>query len=142
MSAKQETTFIGGVHKQLPPGRRDPYWMKNNNQYTSGIWDVWYSGSTADLWVEYKFIDVPLRASTLILPNLSELQLQWGRERHKEGRNVAVIVGCKEGGVIYENLEWEREMSAAAFKVMVRSRAEIAKWIMAYTHLQASPKRK
>lgn len=142
MSAKQETTFIGGVHKKLPPGRVNPYWMKNSNTYTAGIWDVWYSGSAADLWVEYKFIEVPKRGDTLILPNLSELQLKWGRDRAREGRNVAVIVGCKEGGVIFENQEWESEMSASAFKVMIRSREELAKWIMAYTHLQTSPKRK
>lgn len=141
MSAKQETTFIGGVHKKLPPGRRDPYWMKNSNTYTAGIWDVWYSGTAADLWVEYKFIEVPKRGNTLILPALSELQLEWGRQRRNEGRNVAVIVGCKEGGVIFENLEWESELSASAFKVLIRSREEIAGWIIGQVQNVASKRK-
>lgn len=130
MSAKPETTFTGAIHKHLPPGRTDPYWMKNSNTYTAGIWDVWYSGTAADLWVEYKFIVIPKRGETIIKPELSALQEKWGRERMAEGRNVAVIVGCKEGGVIFQNLEWESEITAAAFKVRVQSRAELAAWII------------
>lgn len=132
MSRKPENTFIDAVHKHLPPGRKDPYWMKNSNDYTAGIFDVWYSGAGRDLWVEYKFIVLPKRATTLITPELSALQLDWGRERRAEGRNVVVIVGCKEGGVIYKNGDWEKPMSAAAFKVNIRSRKEIAEWLMQY----------
>lgn len=129
MSSKPETTFIGSVHKHLPPGREDPYWMKNNNQYTSGIWDCWYSGNAADLWVEYKWLDrIPVQKP--FVPELSALQLEWGKKRLAEGRNMAVIVGCKDGGVIFENLEWESEITNAAFKVRIRSRKEIAEWIM------------
>lgn len=130
MAAKPETTFTNAVHKYFPPGRRDPYWMKNHNEYTGGVWDCWYSGAAADLWVEYKFIVLPKRHSTLILPELSELQFEWGSNRHAEGRDLAVIVGCKEGGVIYTNLEWEKEMSNAAFQANLKSRKEIAAWIM------------
>lgn len=132
MSRKPENTFIGAVHKHLPPGRKDPYWMKNSNDYTAGIFDVWYSGACRDLWVEYKFIALPKRPTTLILPELSALQLDWGRQRRAEGRNVAVIVGCKEGGVIFEDQSWECEISTAAFKANIRSRKEIADWIMQY----------
>ena len=107
--SKPETAFTAGVHKHLPPGREDPYWMKNNNLYTSGIWDVWYSGPFRDLWVEYKFIELPKRAGTPIYPGLSELQLDWGRNRQVEGRNLAVVIGCKEGGIILrEPVAWER----------------------------------
>lgn len=133
MSAKPETTFVSAVHKYLPPGRNDPYWMKNHNEYTGGVWDCWYSGTKTDLWAEYKFIVIPKRAGTLITPGLSELQAQWGRGRLAEGRNLAVIVGCKEGGVIFEDLEWEKGITAAAFKVRVQSRKEIAEWIIART---------
>lgn len=139
--SKPETTFIASVHRHLPPGRKNPYWMKNNNQYTSGIWDVWYSGPLADLWVEYKWLDrIPQKSFT---PALSALQFDWGRERLAEGRNMAVIVGCKEGGVIFENLEWESELTNAAFKVQIRSRQEIAEWIMQQTAVKAqAPKRR
>lgn len=135
MSAKPESTFTGAVHKYLPPGRTHPYWMKNSNTYTSGIPDVWYSGIAADLWVEYKFIVVPVRGDTIIKPELSALQMDWARKRMAEGRNVAVIIGCKDGGVIFENLEWESGITAAAFKVRVQSRKEIAEWIMDYVQV-------
>lgn len=142
MSAKPETTFTGSVHKHLPPGRKNPYWMKNSNTYTSGIWDCWYSGTAADLWVEYKFITVPARGDTIIKPELSALQTEWGRDRRKEGRNMAVIIGCKDGGVIFEDLEWESPITAAAFKVRVQSRKEIADWIISRVQTRTRSYRK
>ena len=132
MSAKPETTFIASVHKHLPPGRRDPYYFKNNNEYTAGIPDVWYSGQKNDLWVEYKFLDkIPIKKE--FKPALSELQNIWLDERYAEGRNVAVIIGCKEGGVILMGGQWNVPMSNATFKIWVRSRKEIAEWIMEQT---------
>lgn len=129
MSAKPETSFINSVHRFLPPGRHDPYWMKNNNIYTSGIWDVWYSGPRLDMWVEYKFLaHVPVKE--MFIPGLSELQLAWGFSRYAEGRNMAVIVGCKEGGVIYEHLDWLVPTSRDEFMSMVWTRKEIAEWII------------
>lgn len=131
--SKPETTFTGAVHKHLPPGREEPYWMKNNNVYTAGIWDVWYSGESADLWVEYKFIVLPKRDTTPILAELSELQLDWGRKRYAEGRNLAVIIGCKEGGVVLWDKDWELPMTAYDFKKQMKSRKELADWIINYT---------
>jgi hypothetical protein len=132
--SKPETTFTAGVHKHLPPGREDPYWMKNNNLYTSGIWDVWYSGPFRDLWVEYKFIELPKRDDTMIDFGLSELQKQWGRDREREGRNLAVIVGCKEGGVILRGPSvWEPTMTRERFAGLLVSRKNIAQWIMDFT---------
>lgn len=135
MASKPETNFVTGVHKHLPPGRRDPYWMKNNNIYTSGIWDCWYSGDAGDLWVEYKFLErVPVRAP--FAPALSELQLDWGRQRYHEGRTMAVIVGCKAGGVIFENLDWEQDITKADFERRLMTRAELAAWIIRQTQQQ------
>lgn len=131
--SKPETTFTGAVHKHLPPGREEPYWMKNNNVYTAGIWDVWYSGAAADIWVEYKFIVLPKRDTTMIEPDLSELQIKWGRDRHAEGRNLAVIVGCKEGGVLMLNRGWEEPISTADFKDALMSRKQLADWIINFT---------
>ena len=131
MSHGPETTFIGSVHRHLPVGL---YRMKNHNQYNGGIADCWYSGKR-DLWVEYKFLQVPKRDDTEILlayPNkkmLSPLQQDWLRERHLEGRNVAVIVGCKEGGAIFLNLEWEVKLTAKQFRERLVSRKDVAAWI-------------
>jgi len=131
--SKPETTFTASVHKYLPPGRQDPYWMKNNNLYTSGIWDVWYSGRARDLWVEYKFVELPKRASTLIEPGLSELQKDWGKDRMAEGRNLAVIVGSKDGGVILTGGMWKHPLTCEKFKAHMMSRKDIAQWIMGVT---------
>lgn len=132
--SKPETTFTASVHKHLPPGRTTPYWMKNNNIYTAGVWDVWYSGAFADLWVEYKFVVLPKRDDTPVFADLSELQLDWGRKRHAEGRNLAIIVGCKEGGIIMrEPVSWEHSMSREQFMRKLMSRKDIAEWIISRT---------
>lgn len=130
---KPESTFIQSVHNHLPPGRSDPYWMKNNNSFTSGIWDVWYSGNRADMWVEYKFVVLPKRDDTLVPVELSELQLDWGNDRHVEGRKLFVIVGAKEGGIILRPASWTDPISAGMFRKQIQSRQQIAQFIRATT---------
>jgi len=130
MSRGPENTFIASVHRHLPV---DFYWMKNHNQYNSGIADCWYSGHRADLWIEYKFLELPKRADTLIdlvggkNPPLSKLQQQWLWSRAAEGRNVHVVVGCKAGGVVYTTPEaWVQPLTAEAFSMHIRDRKSIA----------------
>jgi hypothetical protein len=113
-----ENTWIVGMHKHLPDHL---YRMKNHNQYNSGIADVWYSGSCRDLWVEYKFVEVPKRDDTIVVPGLSRLQAAWLASRASEGRNVAVIVGCKEGGVILHSSQWEG-LPAKTFRESILTR--------------------
>lgn len=109
--------------------RVTPYRAKMNNPYTAGIWDWWYSGARADLWVEWKHIAIPKRDNTLIVPALSELQRHWGRGRHAEGRNLAVLVGCKQGGVVFRDLEWEVGITTEQFRARLLSRAQLGSWI-------------
>lgn len=104
MAVKPESTLIKSIQRHLPAA---VYLMKNNNPFTAGVPDVWYSGNAGDIWIEYKWLEKkPIKP---FKPKLSELQLKWLRERHSEGRNVAVIVGCPEGVVILRNLEWEQD---------------------------------
>lgn len=125
-----ENTFIQSVHRHLPPVS-ELYRMKNHNQYTAGIADVWYSGDY-DLWVEYKFIAVPKRADTVIehvgtkSGQVTPLQDDWLASRHKQGRNVWVIVGSKEGGVVYQNMTWRQPTTAGEFLKALRTRTELA----------------
>lgn len=121
--AKPESTFIGSVHKHLPASL---YRIKNNNMYNSGQPDCWYSGNKSDLWVEYKFVVVPKLDLTLIIPSLSELQRNWLVSRHDEGRKVAVIIGCKEGGVWLPGIAWNRNFSAGEFRFKTETRATLA----------------
>lgn len=130
MSQGPETTFINSVHRYLPA---DFYRMKNHNQYNGGIADCWYSGVSGDLWAEYKFLSLPKRQNTLISlvdgknPPLSRLQQQWLCDRKKEGRNVFVIVGTKNGGVIFTSPEeWAAFFTAQQFTALLMDRKAIA----------------
>jgi hypothetical protein len=135
VAAKPETTFIASVHKHLPPTL---YRVKNNNEYTAGIADVWYSG-VSDLWVEYKFIAVPKRPETRIdlltgkNPAISYLQQEWLRSRHGEGRSVGVIVGSKDGGVWLPGVAWEQPFTAKDFLAHLRTRKDLADTIVKET---------
>lgn len=139
MASKPENTFIAGVHRHLPPnpqpGINEPalYKEKMYNPLRGGTWDVWYSGQR-DLWIEYKWIDrIPTKDTTMVVADLSALQKLWGEQRQVEGRDLAIIVGCPEGGVPLTDLKWFDPMPAGAFRKAVLSRKEIAAWILTLT---------
>lgn len=139
MSVKPETTFIASVHRHLP-SRHEPYREKNNNPYRGGTPDVFYSGTLAPLWVEYKFLpSVPQRGIVWLckpdvkVPILSVLQREWLRGRYEEGREVAVIVGCPTGGVIMRNLSWENAWPVGEFREALLDRKALAGWVTQQT---------
>lgn len=134
MSRKPENTFLQSVHRHLAPSK--PHFEKMHNEYRGGTADVWYSGTKADIWIEYKFLprkpqrgDVHLCNPNVKAPILSRLQQNWLRDRHVEGRSVYVIVGCSDGGVIMSGLEWENPIPATVFNERIASRKELADWI-------------
>lgn len=128
MSSKPESSFIRGVHKYLPTGL---HFEKMNNPYSSGTPDVYYSGPQGDLWVEYKFLPaLAVRANNKV--NLSELQRMWLHGRHKEGRNVAVIVGCPDGGTVLR-APFPREISTPDIQRELLTRKQLAEWILTQT---------
>ena len=128
MAAKPETTFINGLHKKLP---RSVYYMKNNNPYTGGIPDCWYSGQSGDLWVEYKYLPtMPVRADVHPAKLLSALQREWLNGRHAEGRNVAVIIGAPKGGVLLVDRTWEASIPPQLFASLIRSKDDLVEWVL------------
>lgn len=129
MAMTPENKFIGRVHKQLDK-ICSAYHMKNHNQYIGGIPDCWYSGKSGDLWIEYKYVDpLPVNVPIRPLELLSRLQDGWLNARHKEGRKVAVIIGCKDGGVILRHTEWDNEIPVHTFKSLIKSVSDLAEWI-------------
>ena len=126
MSSKPETVFYTGVHRYLPT---DLHREKMCNPYRGGTWDFWFSG-THDLWIEYKFVVLPKRDSTMVDVTLSDLQIDWGKSRYQEGRSIAVIVGCKEGGIILTDREWEQSFTCEEFRARIISRTDLAQWIV------------
>ena len=130
MSLKPETVFYTSVHKHLPPAV-ELHREKMNNPYSSGTPDFWFSGSRTDLWIEYKFLQrIPVKAPIVVAKLLSRLQLDWLQKRSKEGRNVAVIVGCSTGGVFLQAEDWSKEISGDRFKALILSRKELAEHIV------------
>jgi hypothetical protein len=92
-----------------------------HNPFRGGTFDDWYSGNKADIWVEYKWGKNPL----------SQLQVQWGRERHAEGRRVFVIQGLpdRKGGMLYSTpCQWEK-LRGGVFM----TKAEIVAWLVGLT---------
>lgn len=129
MSSKPETKFYGRVNKHVPP---HIYRLKNNNPYAGGVFDFYYScRGGSDMWVEYKFIDrMPVKID--VDPGVTTLQADWGRERHADGRNVAIIVGASGGGVIFRMTEpWI--ISPSEFKARMIPDAALAAWIIEQT---------
>lgn len=129
MSSKPETTFTASVHRHLP---RSLHVEKMNNPYRGGTADVWYS-SKKDIWVEYKFEVLPKRDNTIVPIDTSELQKGWLNGRYSEGRAVFVVVGCKEGGVIFADLAWNSPLNKQQFLERLMTRQQIALWIMERT---------
>ena len=128
MSAKPETTFINALHRKLPTS---VYHMKNNNPYTGGIPDCYYSGQSGDVWVEYKFLPtMPVRADVHPAKLLSALQMEWLNGRYAEGRNVAVIIGAPKGGVLLVDRAWEMSLSPQLFASLIRSKDDLIEWIL------------
>ena len=125
--ATPENTFILGVHRHLPA---DLYRMKNHNQYNGGIPDVWYSGPAGDLWVEYKYVALPKRENTVVTIDLSDLQKNWITSRVSEGRDVGVIVGCKDGGVWFPGTSWGLAHTSLQFRASIESRQSLANLIL------------
>lgn len=134
MSRKPETSFINGVHRYLPAA---VYRMKNHNEYVGGIPDVWYSSTKRDLWVEYKYLPISKPRSTVV-PNLSPKQLHWINSRQTEGRNVWVIVGYKEGGVILTDFDdMQHGIRPDVFMDWSLPRKELAYEIEVFCHKKA-----
>lgn len=124
-NTKPENRFIQRVHKRIP----QVYSEKTNNPFRGGTPDVFYTGTSGDLWVEYKYLPkVPKSAN--VRAALSELQRLWLHRRYAEGRNVAVIIGCPEGGVILEAGMWELSLPPAEFKRRLLSVDGVADWIL------------
>lgn len=98
-----EAQFTRNVNKRLP--KTVKAW-KIIDQYEGGVPDCFYRLKYAlapnPLWVEFKYLKtLPKRATTLIKPNLSALQIAWLTEAMQAGEQTAIIVGYGSKGVVF-----------------------------------------
>ena len=76
---------------------------------------------------------MPVRADIAV--TCSPLQIAWLEGRAKEGRTVAVIIGCPDGGVILEIAAGvPHTIANADFRAKLQTRAAIAAWVAGKTH--------
>lgn len=123
--SKPENNYIRSVNKLLPPKL---HFEKTNNPFRRGMADLWYSGLMSDLWTEYKWIEY-LPNSTSISPALSPMQRRWLNARHSEGRVVSVILGTRDGGVIYTDLDWNNAFPTDVLRARLFPKRQVAEWI-------------
>ena len=125
MARKPENRFIKAVHDDLKVDYPFIYPEKTNNPFRGGIPDVYYDSPARDGWVEYKWFDkIPpvIRLSEGNDPPLSALQQHWINRAYDNGRNIAVIVGCRINnryhGVIFGDhtgLHWDVPIEREVF---------------------------
>lgn len=125
-----ESDFTRAVHKKLP----NSVWAwKICDAYMGGIPDAYYRHRKTGgaLWVEYKYLKtLPKKGSTLIVPNLSPLQLNLLKETIESGQQACVIVGFGRSGVVMETLdEWENGIAKCDFETRLLSYNKLAEYI-------------
>lgn len=131
MATKSETRYYSAIHKLLA---KEVYREKMHNPYRGGTPDVWYSGKTSDLWVEYKYLaKVPKVAAITMTNLLSPLQQEWLKGRFKEGRNVAVILGSPYGAWVFEDDSWLTPLDPEQLRTRGLSKVEVADYIWSRT---------
>lgn len=93
--------------------KKELSWIwKIHDAFAGGVLDAYYEGYKNDLWVEYKWVNLPKRNTTIIdLSNpdkyLSKLQQRWIHRRVALKRDdVVVIAGHAQGCNLYFNEEW------------------------------------
>lgn len=122
-----EHGYIRSVHRHLP-AKGILVW-KINDALTGGVPDCYYSGSTGDIWVEWKYTKSPTKRKP-ITPTLRSLQLRWLERQYAFGRNVYCIVGCPDGGFIFsEPDQWVKGIPPDKFYPNLKSAKELAIWI-------------
>jgi hypothetical protein len=93
-----EHGFIKAVHRHLSP---EVYRWKIHDTYTGGVPDAFYCGPAGSLWVEYKYIKLPKRKTTVVTFGLSELQQIWLTKVAHYGQTTILAVGWEQSVQVF-----------------------------------------
>ncbi len=119
-----EAAYTKALNKHLPLNVR--CW-KINDAFEGGVPDCFYrdkTGAVPPMWSEHKLIKaLPKRESTLIVPNLSALQLMWLMEAKEANERVCVVIGCEElrthegvkSVILFDPKQWQQGVSKNYF---------------------------
>lgn len=122
-----EHGFVRSVHRQLSP---DIFVWKINDKYAGGVPDAFYAGPARCLFIEYKYVKLPKRDTTLVKTSLSEQQKLWLDRMLGMDKQVALVIGSVLGSIIIDK-DWDRPISTGLFRQHAMSTKAVAQWISA-----------
>ena len=121
-----EHGFVRSVHRQLSP---DVFVWKINDKYAGGVPDAFYAGPARCLFVEFKYVTLPKKETSLVRTNLSEQQKLWLNRMLAMDKNVAVVIGSDSGGLILSSGAWNSQVTKTTFTKYALSNNKISAWI-------------
>lgn len=125
-----EHGFIKAVHRHLSP---EVYRWKIHDTYTGGVPDAFYMGPAGSLWVEYKYVKLPKRDTTIVTFGLSILQRSWLTRAQSYGQLVAVIVGFEQFAAVLTNPQFFGGLTKRQLHEEALSFQQTASWIESST---------
>jgi hypothetical protein len=116
--AGPERRFIDKIHRRLAP----TVWKQSSTGMTgsNGTPDYYYEGPTGALWIEYKAVPGNFPKTIDIInkePKLTPLQRRWVDRAHKNGIEVAVILGGDQGGIIFTAGSWAQKSALSDLRI-------------------------
>ena len=128
-----EHSFIRAVHRRLPA---DILRWKIHDSYAGGVPDAFYAGVARCLFVEYKFVKIPVRDSTNLRIGLSEQQKLWLNKMQDLDQFVAVVIGSQASAIILLDGAWNQSITKADYMHHASSVANVACWIHNHCWMQ------
>ena len=123
-----EHGFVRSVHRQLSP---NVFVWKINDKYAGGVPDAFYAGLARCLFVEYKYVKLPKRSTTLVKTSLSEQQKLWLDRMSGMDKHVALVIGSSLGTIIIDK-GWDNPIPTELFRQHAMSPKAVAQWISAF----------
>ena len=123
-----EHGFVRSVHRQLSP---DVFVWKINDKYAGGVPDAFYAGPARCLFIEYKYVKLPKRDTTLVKTSLSVQQKLWLDRMLGMDKQVALVIGSVLGSIIIDK-DWDHPIPTELFRQRAMSTQAVAKWISAF----------
>lgn len=123
-----EHGFVRSVHRQLSP---DVFVWKINDKYAGGVPDAFYAGPARCLFVEYKYVKLPKRDTTLVKTSLSEQQKLWLDRMLGMDKQVALVIGSVLGSIIIDK-NWDHPIPTGLFRQHAMSTQAVAQWISSF----------
>lgn len=123
-----EHGFVRSVHRQLSP---DIFVWKINDKYAGGVPDAFYAGPARCLFIEYKYVKLPKRDTTLVKTSLSEQQKLWLDRMSGMDKHVALVIGSILGTIIIDK-DWDYPIPTELFRQRAMSTKAVAQWISAF----------